>query len=316
MHAGRRKIQVIRKQFPFDGGRREEAQPELQPPQPGFLLPQRPGADEPPPALRLRPRKPRIWLHVLLFVLTAASTSIMVGPLYSLCLMSILTAHEFGHYFAARRHRVAASLPYFIPAPVIMGTMGAVIRMSPYMPSRRALFDIAAAGPLAGMVLAAPLSLVGVLLSERVTPEESQAGLILGDPLLLQIFERLVFGPAAPGEVLLLHNVGFAGWVGLLVTALNLLPIGQLDGGHISYAVFGRRSRLYAKLAYGGLLLFTLTTSPNYALFLIILLAIGIKHPPTMNDAIPLDPLRKKIAWLLAATFVLCFMPTPIEFDF
>ena len=240
----------------------------------------------------------------------------MVGPLYSLCLMSILTAHEFGHYFAARRHRVAASLPYFIPAPVIMGTMGAVIRMSPYMPSRRALFDIAAAGPLAGMVLAAPLSLVGVLLSERVTPEESQAGLILGDPLLLQIFERLVFGPAAPGEVLLLHNVGFAGWVGLLVTALNLLPIGQLDGGHISYAVFGRRSRLYAKLAYGGLLIFTLTMSPNYALFLIILLAIGIKHPPTMNDAIPLDPLRKKIAWLLAATFVLCFMPTPIEFDF
>lgn len=304
----------MRKQFPFDSGRREEAQPGLQPPQPGFPLPQCPRADAPPPAPPLRPRKQRVWLHVLLFILTAASTSFMVGPLYSLCLMSILTAHEFGHYFAARRHGVAASLPYFLPAPFLMGTMGAVIRMSPYVPNRRALFDIAAAGPLAGMALAAPLSFIGVLLSERVSAAENQVGLILGDPLLFQLFERAVFGPAAPGEILLLHNVGFAGWVGLFVTALNLLPIGQLDGGHISYAVFGRRSLLYAKLACGGLLLVTLTISLNYAFFLVVMFALGIKHPPTMNDAVALDPLRRKIGWLLAATFFVCFTPTPFAF--
>ncbi len=258
----------------------------------------------------------RVPLHVLLFVLTAASTTIMVGPLYSVCLMSILTAHEFGHYFAARFHRVEASLPYFIPGPFIFGTMGAVIRMSPYMPSRRALFDIAAAGPLAGMALAAPLSLIGMLLSERTALEEGYAGLIFGSPVLFQIFERVIFGPGAPGETLLLHDVAFAGWVGLFVTALNLLPIGQLDGGHISYAVFGQRSRLLAKLAFGGLFLITLTMSPNYTLFLILLFVLGIRHPPTMNDAVSLDPQRKKIVWLLVVTFILCFTPVPLEIEF
>ncbi len=275
------------------------------------------GADDPPAVRPLRPRKPRVWLHVLLFVLTAASTTLMAGPLYALCLMGILTAHEFGHYFAARFHRVEASLPYFIPAPSLFGTMGAVIRMSPYIPSRRALFDIASAGPLAGMALAAPLSFIGIMLSERTAQADSQAGsIILGDPVLFQIFERIAFGPGAPGEILLLHDVAFAGWVGLFVTALNLLPIGQLDGGHIGYAVFGQRSRLLAKLAFGGLLLITVTISVNYALFLVLLLVFGIRHPPTMNDALALDPRRKKIGWLLAATFVLCFTPAPLEFNF
>ena len=303
--------------FPLDSGRREEPQASLRPLQPGRPFQQWRSEDDLPPARRMRPRKPRLWLHVLLFALTAAATARAVGPLYALCLMSILTAHEFGHYFAARFHRVEASLPYFIPAPSLFGTMGAVIRMSPYIPSRRALFDIAAAGPLAGMALAAPLSFVGMLLSERTASAEDQAGaIILGDPVLFQIFERVIFGPGAPGETLLLHNVAFAGWVGLFVTALNLLPIGQLDGGHISYAVFGQRSRLLAKLAFGGLLLMTLTMSPQYALFLILLFVFGIKHPPTMNDAVALDPPRKKIGWLLAATFILCFTPVPLEFDF
>lgn len=300
-------------QFPPHRGQPQTAPESIRP---GFPLPQHEGPRDPLPVKRLRPTKQRIWLHVLLFVLTVAGAAIFAGPVYAVCLMSILTAHECGHYFAARRYRVKASLPYFIPSPFIFGTMGAVIRMSPYIPNRRALFDIAAAGPLAGMALAAPLSLVGVLLSERVVLEAGQAGLVLGDPILFQIIERIIFGPRAPGEDLLLHNAAFAGWVGLFVTALNLLPIGQLDGGHISYAVFGQRSWLFAKLAFGGLLLMTLATSKSYTLFLVLLLLLGMKHPPTMNDAIPLDPARRKIAWLLVVTFILCFTPTPLEFDF
>lgn len=300
-------------QFPPHRGQPQTAPESIRP---GFPLPQYEGPRDPLPVKRLRPTKQRIWLHVLLFVLTAASTTIFIGPVYSVCLMSILTAHEFGHYFAARRYRVEASLPYFIPWPSIFGTMGAVIRMSPYIPNRRALFDIAAAGPLAGMALAAPLSLVGVLLSERVVLEAGQAGVVLGDPILFQILERMIFGPRAPGEELFLHNMAYAGWVGLFVTALNLLPVGQLDGGHIGYAVFGRRSRLFAKLAFGGLALMTLTMSTQYALFLVLLLVFGMNHPPTMNDAIPLDPVRRKVAWLLVATFVLCFTPTPFKLDF
>ena len=303
-------------QYPPGPDRREP--PDLGPSaiRPGQPLPQWRGTIGPLPTQRLRPRKSRLWLHILLFVLTVATTTLMVGPVYSACLMSILTAHEFGHYLAARYHRVDASLPYFIPGPFLFGTMGAVIRMSPYMPNRRALFDIASAGPLAGMALALPISFVGVLLSERVPSIEGQAGLVLGDPILFKIFERLAFGSDVPNTDLMLHNVAFAGWVGLFVTALNLLPIGQLDGGHISYAVFGRKSWLFARVAFGGLLLITLTMSRNYSLFLVLLFVFGINHPPTMNDTIPLDPVRRKIAWLLVVTFILCFTPVPLKLDF
>ena len=148
----------------------------------------------------------------------------MISPLYSACVMGILTAHEFGHYFAARRYRVSASLPYFIPMPLsIIGTMGAVIRMSRFIPNRRALFDISAAGPLAGVVLAIPISFVGLMLSTHQPIDDESFGIVLGVPLLFQIFERLLFGAPPEGTVLMLHDVGFAGWVGLFVTGLNLL---------------------------------------------------------------------------------------------
>ncbi len=242
----------------------------------------------------------------------------MQSAVYSLCLMSILTAHEFGHYFAARYYRVTASLPFFIPAPFLFGTMGAVIRMSSGMPHRKALFDIAAAGPIAGIVLAIPVSFYGILTSERIPLEEliSEAGPVgiqLGDPLLFQAFERILHGPSEADTVLLLNSYGFAGWVGLFVTALNLLPIGQLDGGHICHAVFARRSAIVSRLAFAAMAVSCVLVSPQFALLLALLLFSGIRHRETKNDALPLGRGRGILAIVLLAVFAVCFTPTPIN---
>ena len=258
----------------------------------------------------------RLWLHILLFAATVLSTSLMVSPLYSACLIAILTAHEFGHYLAARYYKVPASLPYFIPAPVIFGTMGALIRMSPFVPNRRALFDIAAAGPIAGAVLAVPISFVGMTQSQRLPIQEDSPGLVLGDPLLFQFFERLLFGPGSEGMVLMINDVAFAGWVGVFVTGLNLIPIGQLDGGHVIYAVFGPRSVILARIAFGALAGFCIVVGYHFLVFLILLWFMGLRHGPTLHDALPLGPARTKVAVLLAAMFVLCFVPVPISMPF
>lgn len=237
----------------------------------------------------------------------------MVGPLYSVCLMSILTAHEFGHYFAAKYHRVPASLPYFIPFPSMLGTMGAVIRMSGAIPNRRALFDIAAAGPIAGLVVALPVSFVGLYLSDHVT-SNSQGMVVLGDPLLLQAMQWLIHGPLPDNVDLMLHPVAFAGWVGLFVTALNLLPIGQLDGGHINHALFGRHSQRVALAAFVVLAVMTFMYGYHYTLILFLLLFMGVKHPPTMNDFLELGPVRRRIGFGLWIVFALCFTPAPLKF--
>lgn len=277
----------------------------------------RPLPYEPP-----RPRKPKIWLHVVLFLLTVMTTvtvyalgsgSWAKGAIYSGCVLSILTAHEFGHYFAAKYHRVPTTLPYFMPMPLPpLGTLGAVIRMSPFIPDRRALFDIAAAGPIAGLVVALPICLVGIALSERVALDGLNA-MILGDTLLFRALEWLVFGARAGNVDLMLHPAAFAGWVGLFVTALNLLPISQLDGGHVSYALFGRRSRFVAMVAFVLLLTVTLVMGFHYSVMLILLWFMGIAHPPTLNDSLPLDKRRRRIGIALAVIFLLCFTPTPFE---
>jgi membrane-associated protease RseP (regulator of RpoE activity) len=255
-------------------------------------------------------RKPKFWLHILLFVLTVWTTSAF-GAVYSVCLMSILTAHEFGHYFAARYHRVQASLPYFIPLPAGFGTFGAVIRMSPYIPNRRALFDIAAAGPIAGLVIALPVVFIGIATSEYRAPD-LEGAVILGDPLMFKVMEWIISGGRPEGTDLYLNEMAYAGWVGLFVTALNLLPIGQLDGGHVIYSVFAAKSRFVAATAFGGLALVTIFMSPAYILFVILLWFFRIKHPPTMNDYIPLDRPRQIIAAILLLVFILCFTPVPI----
>ena len=228
--------------------------------------------------------------------------------------MGILTAHEFGHYFAARRYRVAVSLPYFIPMPISMiGTMGAVIRMSRSIPDRKALFDISAAGPLAGVVLAIPVSFVGLMLSTHQAIPDGTLLIDLGDPLLFQLFTRILSGAPPEGTVLMLHDVAFAGWVGLFVTGLNLLPMSQLDGGHISYAVFGKRSELVGWAIFCVLLAVCLTISYQYAVFLVLMLLMRIRHAPTLDDAVPLGRTRKMVALALVVVFALSFVPIPIH---
>ena len=259
-------------------------------------------------------RKSRVWLHLLLFALTVVTTTVMGGWIYSASLLTILTAHEFGHYFAARYHRVKATLPYFIPFPSFLGTLGAVIRMSPYIPSRRALFDIAAAGPIAGLVVAIPLSIAGVAISEHVPAGDPEGVIILGDPLLFRAIEWALLEPRGEEVELLLHPVAFAGWVGLFVTALNLLPISQLDGGHIGYALFGRRSRFIAGLAFVALALVTLLHGYHYTIMLVLLWFMGIKHPPTLNDSLELGRGQKIAAIALGVIFVLSFTPSPFQF--
>jgi membrane-associated protease RseP (regulator of RpoE activity) len=258
----------------------------------------------------------KLWVHVLLFGLTVLSTLLVGGVYFSAGLLSILLAHEFGHYFAARSYHVPVSLPYFIPFPIsLFGTLGAFIRMSPQIPHRRALFDIAAAGPLAGLVLAIPFTYLGILVS-RVIPKSAVQGdvITLGEPLLFQGLSWLAHGSMAQDVDLILHPLAFAGWAGMFVTALNLLPIGQLDGGHVTHALFGTRSRQVAFAMFGGLALFSVVErSFTWLPLLVLLLVIGIQHPRSHDDGQPMGRGRIYLGILLAVVFVTCFSLVPIQ---
>ncbi|HKA33510.1 MAG TPA: site-2 protease family protein [Candidatus Binatia bacterium] len=273
-----------------------------------------------------RPR--RIWLHVVLFIVTFATTTIAgawqngvdilsldpreiaSGLPFSCTLMTILLAHEMGHYLMSRRYRVEATLPFFIPGPSIIGTFGAVIKMQSRMPDRKSLFDIGAAGPIAGLILSVPAVIVGLKLS-TVVPV-SKEGVGLGDSLLFKFLGLLTWGNLPDGSDILLHPIAFAGWVGLFVTALNLLPAGQLDGGHVSYALFGRRHVRVSQLTVIGLLLFGIRGWFGWILWaFLILLLIGVRHPPPVDPDTPLDAKRKLLGWLMLATFVVTFIPDP-----
>jgi membrane-associated protease RseP (regulator of RpoE activity) len=288
----------------------------MEPAQPILVNPETPAVPEPllfPP--RAMPRQ-RVWLHVLLYVLTIITTTWAAGSVFSAGLLSILTAHEFGHYFTARRYRVPVSLPYFIPFPLsLFGTLGAVIRMSPRIPNRRALFDIAAAGPLAGLVLALPLTFLGIAHSQIVQKAAIPAhSITLGEPLLFQGLAWLAHGSLGNNFDMMLDPLAFAGWAGMFVTALNLLPIGQLDGGHISQALFGSRSRLVAAAMFTGLGLYCIVKqNTTWIPLLLLLLFFGIQHPPSMDDGRPLGRTRQAFGALLGIIFLTCFSLVPIK---
>ena len=258
------------------------------------------------------------------------------GWTFAVPLLSILLFHEFGHYFAARYHRVEASLPYFIPLPFLspFGTMGAVISMRGRIRSRNALLDIGASGPLAGLVIALPVLVIG-LLQSPVQPVMSPS-IQEGQSLLYIALKRILLGPIPPGHDVFLNPVAFAGWTGVFVTMLNLIPVGQLDGGHIAYALFGPRQNTYSRIIHFSLLGMFLY---NLARFLIPALLHrteggvaqsignstfwlmwfgllhlvkrvgGRDHPPTEPGE--LSPWRRGIAILSLIFFVLLFMPTP-----
>jgi membrane-associated protease RseP (regulator of RpoE activity) len=258
-------------------------------------------------------------VHVALFALTVASTFLVglgdgiAGAFwYSGGIMAILLAHEMGHYLMARKYGIPATLPFFIPMPFSpFGTMGAVIKMSGTIPDRRALMDVGAAGPLAGMVFIVPSIVIGLMKSKMV-PLASLAdhSISLGDSLLFTLLSRISIGPVPEGHDILLHPLAFAGWVGLLVTALNLLPIGQLDGGHISYSLFRGKSTIVSRLFYWILIGVCLFLYAGWAL-LVVVLTIIRRHPPTWDDSLPLDRRRVITGWIALAVFLLAFTPVP-----
>jgi membrane-associated protease RseP (regulator of RpoE activity) len=256
----------------------------------------------------------RLLLHGGLFVLTVLSTCYVGGMIYSGALMSILLAHEMGHYVVSRRYGVFATLPYFIPFPLSpFGTFGAVIKMKGVIADKRALFDIGVAGPLAGFLLSVPCAYIGIKLSAVVKVMPSTYSLTLGEPLLLKLFERLTMGRLPVGYDVLMHPLGFDGWVGLFITALNLLPIGQLDGGHIIYAAFGTNSRHVHRALILLLILFSVFYNAGWLVLVALLLFFGLGHPEPLDPWTPLDRKRKLLALLMLAVFVLSFVPAPFE---
>ena len=260
-----------------------------------------------------RPR-PRRLLPTVLFVLTFLSTYLVGGLAFSMALLSTLLAHELGHYLQAVRYGVPASLPLFIPMPFTpIGTMGAVILMSPGMGDRRSLYDIAISGPLAGLGPALLFSVLGLQWSE-VVAIKGQAGLTLGEPLLFKLLVYLTFGPLAEGQDVMLHPVAFAGWVGIFITALNLIPIGQLDGGHILYALLRKRAHVVAQgLLVAAAVAVVIFGYWGWTLMLLLLAWMGPIHPPTANDSVPLGTGRTILGWLVLLLVPLGFTPMPFQ---
>jgi membrane-associated protease RseP (regulator of RpoE activity) len=247
---------------------------------------------------------------------------ILVGLPFAASLLGILGVHEFGHYALGRRHGMPVSLPYFIPVPPIppflLGTLGAVIRLRGAIRDRRALFDMAVAGPLAGLVVAVPIYVLGLRLSSVVrTPQgPTEGGYVqFGDALLPKLLERLTLGALPPDFDILLHPVGVAAWFGFFVTALNLIPAGQLDGGHIVYALFGARHALISKLAVAGLVLIGLAFgSINWLVWAALIVGVmGFRHAPTMNDITPLDGRRRALGLFALVLLVLLLPPVPLS---
>lgn len=237
------------------------------------------------------------------------------GVPFAASLIAILAAHELGHYAAARRYGLHVTLPFFIPMPLLspIGTLGAVIRMKTPIYTRRMLLDVGAAGPLAGMVVAIPVSILGVIGSPALPVEEVVGGIRLGEPLLFRAVAA-GFGPAVPeGHELYLGSVAFAGWIGFFVTALNLLPIGQLDGGHVLYALAGRGQHVVAYLFFAALLAMGWWWPGWFVWAALVLVVIRVRHPPVLDPHAPLGRGRRVVGWFTMGLLVLCFAPVPFE---
>jgi membrane-associated protease RseP (regulator of RpoE activity) len=271
----------------------------------------------PPAAPLAYESRRRILLPLLLFIATCASTYLVGGPAFSAAIMFTLLSHELGHFIQAHRYGVPASLPYFIPMPASpIGTMGAVIAMAPHAGDRRSLFDIAITGPIAGLIPALVFSIIGLQWSEVVDTTGQRFSLLLGEPLLFKLLAWLTFGPLPEHLDIALHPVAFAGWVGIFITALNLFPIGQLDGGHILYALLRRKAHPVAMaalaLAAAAVIIWGYW---GWTLMIILLMLIGPAHPPTANDNVPLGSTRTILGWAALAFLPIGFTPVPFSFD-
>jgi hypothetical protein len=279
--------------------------------------------------------RPKWGLHLLLFVLTLMTTTwagalhagvdlikeparLAVGLPYSLGLMLILGAHELGHYFTAKRHGIRVTPPYFIPVPFALGTFGAFIKLKSFAPDRRASFDVAIAGPLAGLVFAIPALLIGLQHSRIVVGAPSadmlHTGVQIGSSFLLAILAKIALGAdTVAGHQLMLHPLAFAGWLGLFVTALNLLPIGQLDGGHMAHALFGaKRGHAISVGALMTLFALALFVWPGLMMWaLIVWFIAGTRDAPPLNDVTPLDLRRRALGWFAFLLLAAIMIPVP-----
>lgn len=241
-----------------------------------------------------------------------ASTYFVGGAVYSASVMTILLAHEMGHYFMSRRYGIPATLPYFIPFPLSpFGTFGAIIKMKGIIINKKALFDIGIAGPLSGFIIAIPFIIFGIKMSSIQLVTKEMVFLQLGDPLLFKILQKFLIGDIPDGYNLVLHPLAYAGWVGLFVTALNLLPVGQLDGGHIIYAVFGDKSKWIFAVSITLLAVLTIFYSPSWLTLVILLLIFGMRHPEPFDMETELDGKRKLLALVIFLIFLLSFTPSP-----
>ena len=267
-------------------------------------------------------RRRRTWLgspllNVVLFVLTAASVYRVGGPLLVAGLLSILTAHEMGHYVMCRLYRVDATLPYFIPFPffpfTLVGTLGAFIRMRGPIPHRRALFDIGIAGPLAGFAICLPVLVLGIREARVVANVADVAGtfsITLGEPLLFH-WAAVWLRALRDDQTLSIGPLGMAAWFGLLVTALNMMPIGQLDGGHVVYSMLRGRAHLVSRIASWACVAL-IYFGPSWILWAVLVRVLGRRHPPTWDDAEPLGRARVAVGIFGFVVLAVCFTPTPI----
>jgi membrane-associated protease RseP (regulator of RpoE activity) len=251
---------------------------------------------------------------------------LLLGLPFSFTLLGILLAHELGHFYACRYYGIAASYPYFIPAPTLIGTMGAFIRIRSPIVNRKALFDVGLAGPVVGFLFALPALALAIVYSKVIPVAQVHPTIFFGHPLLERVLAA-VLRPGVPVENIFLHPVGRAAWVGLFATALNLIPAGQLDGGHIVYSVASNKHRRISLMVAGALILLggpaLLATFnvpmwpelanqwPGWGFWGLLLLTLGFRHPPLLDRWEPIDAQRRVWAAVAVVIFALCFMPVP-----
>jgi membrane-associated protease RseP (regulator of RpoE activity) len=270
------------------------------------------------------------YLHIILFIITFLTTlaagalqkgvnvikapdRIMEGLPFAGTLMTILLCHEFSHYLSSKKHHTKATLPYFIPAPSIIGTFGAFIKMKSPIITRKALIDIGASGPIAGFVVSVIACIIGLSMSEVVPLSQVEGALSLGDSILFSFLSRVIKGVMPENHDVFLHPIAFAGWIGLFITSLNLIPIGQLDGGHIAFAILGERHRYLSIFLVGTLGIFGIFFWEGWALWALLMLILGIKHPPIIYWEVPLDPARRLVGILALIIFIITFIPSPFK---
>lgn len=282
------------------------------------------------PVIRIPRKNMLLFIATFLCVLAAGAieegvdilsdpAGLSKGLPYALSLMTILLTHEMGHYVMSLRHNVEATLPFFIPVPPIssvlnIGTLGAIIRMRSPINTRTALIDIGASGPIVGFVVAFAFTVAGLAMSEPVLMEASNGEVLLGPSLLFSFLMKLIAGPLPEGMGLELHPLAFSGWLGFFITSLNLIPVGQLDGGHILFALIGDRQHMIGKVLVAVMVLMGLYFWPGWIIWAMLMLIIGLRHPPVLYREPRLDQRRRAVAAISLLIFVLTFTPAPFMF--